>query len=169
LRVATGFLAETSCYASEEHPSRITRRVAGPHTAWEVVKASLPHIMSCVPTRFCTKTPRRFSRAEATRYAAEMCIRLCVHRRMETTICCLCRHDILCVRALFGFLLAIKDLTVLWRQQLCRANDVNTDNQHLGYAWSFSLLFRTLFYSATQDGTSARKIPCQRRRYIPDL
>ena len=89
--------------------------------------------MSCVQTLFCTKTPHRFSRAEATHYAAEMCIGLSEHRRLETTICCLCRHDILCVRALFGLLLAIKDLRVLWRQQLCRANDVNFDNQHYGY------------------------------------
>jgi len=39
------------------------------------------------------------------------------------------RHDTLCVRALFGFLLAIKDFTVLWRQQSWRKNDVNSDNQ----------------------------------------
>ncbi len=127
--MATGFLAETSCYASEDCPSRIKRRVAGHNTVWEVVKASLPHIVSRVQTRFCTKTPRGFSRASATRYTAEMCVGLCVHRRLETAICCTCRHDILCIRALFGFLLAIKDLTVLWRQQSWRGNDVNSDNQ----------------------------------------
>ena len=127
--MATGFLAETSCYASEDCPSRIKRRVAGHNTVWEVVKASLPHIVSRVQTRFCTKTPRGFSRASATRYTAEMCVGLCVHRRLETAICCTCRHDILCIRALFGFLLAIKDLTVLWRQQSWRKNDVNSDNQ----------------------------------------
>ncbi len=47
------------------------------------------------------------------------------------------RHDTLCVRALFGFLLAIKDFTVLWRQQSWRKNDVNSDNQQKVLAYVF--------------------------------
>ena len=47
------------------------------------------------------------------------------------------RHDTLCVRALFGFLLAIKDFTALWRQQSWRKNDVNSDNQQKVLAYVF--------------------------------
>ena len=56
-------------------------------------------------------------------------IGVCVHRCLETAICGICRHDTLCGGALFGFLLAIKDVTALWRQQFSRRNDVNSDNQ----------------------------------------
>ena len=98
---------------------------------------------SCVQTLFCTKTPCRFSRSSATRYAAEMCIGgigVCVHCCLEIAICGLCRHDTLCGRAPFGFLLAIKDVTPLWRQQFNRRNDVNSDNQQLGPVCICSLI-----------------------------